>query len=143
MNFRKERPQAELDINLTPLIDVVFLLLIFFMVSTTFQKESELKIRLPEASSTPTDEVEKRIEIQINERGLYFVNGRELVNSSQQTLLRALSDAAGGSKDLPVVIKADKMTPHQSVVTAMDTAAQLGLLRLQIATSQKAPQAVE
>lgn len=139
MNFRKQREEGEADINLTPLIDVVFLLLIFFMVSTTFQKESELKIRLPEASRTPSEEIEERVEIQINERGEYFVNGRALVNSSQPFLLKALSSAAGGSRDLPVVIKADKMTPHQAVVTAMDTAAQLGLVRLQIATSQAPP----
>ena len=142
MKFAR-RQRQEVEVNLTPLIDVVFLLLIFFMVSTTFQKESELKIRLPEASQAPQEEVDKRIEVQINERGEYFINGQELVNSSRQTLFRALSEAARGNKELPVVIKADKMTPHQAVVTAMDTAARLGLLRLQIATSQRPPEAVE
>ncbi len=124
------------DITLTPLIDVVFLLLIFFMVSTTFSQQSEIEIELPEASTEETKERPDIIEIGIDVRGTYFVNGRQLVNTQIDTLKRAIREAAGTRKSPPLVINADANTPHQAVVTAMDAARQLGFTHLSFATSQ-------
>ena len=122
------------DINLTPLIDVVFLLLIFFMVSTTFEREAELSIELPEATSeTEKQEVEK-IDLAIDASGRFYVNGRQLVNKQPKTLKQAIGEAAAGETNIPLVISADAKTPHQSVILVMDTARQLGLVRLRFAT---------
>ena len=130
------RARAEPEVNLTSLIDVVLLLLIFFMVSTTFQRETELSVQLPEAAAPESAVEETIIEIVINRRGEYFLNGRELVNNKLITLRAALARLSSGRKDTPLVIRADARTPHQAVVTAMDAARQLGLLRLSIATAQ-------
>lgn len=136
MNFRP-RPASQVDVNLTPLIDVVFLLLIFFMVSTTFTKETHLNIDLPEASAKPSDPPEQdRLEVVINAMGEYSVNGRALVNNEAATLSKALRDVAGSERSQAFVITADANTPHQSVVTAMDTAGQLGFIHLSITTSE-------
>ena len=138
MNFRP-RPASAVDVNLTPLIDVVFLLLIFFMVSTTFTKETHLEIDLPEASAEPTDQKqEDKIEVVINAMGGYSINGRALVNNEPATLSKALRETAGKDRSQGFVITADAKTPHQSVVTAMDTAGQLGFIRLSITTSEPA-----
>ena len=136
MNFRP-RPASQVDVNLTPLIDVVFLLLIFFMVSTTFTKETHLDIDLPEASAKPAEQQEQdRIEVVINAMGGFSVNGRALVNNEAATLSKALSEIAGKERTQAFVITADAKTPHQSVVTAMDTAGQLGFIHLSITTSE-------
>ncbi|HBA32534.1 MAG TPA: biopolymer transporter ExbD [Gammaproteobacteria bacterium] len=134
MNFRT-RPRDDLDINITPLIDVVFILLIFFMVSTTFQKSAELQVQLPESTATPADDVPVSIEVVINAQGQFFLNGRELVNNQLATVRAAMQSIAEGKTELPVIVRADARTPHQAVVTAMDAASQLGLTRLSIATS--------
>jgi biopolymer transport protein ExbD len=126
---RKEAP----EINLTPLIDVVFLLLIFFMVSTTFEREAELSIELPEATSKAEEKKDERIEIAIDASGRFYVNGRQLINTRLQTLKLAMRKAADGKTEAPVVISADAKTPHQSVVMVMDAARQLGLVRLTFA----------
>lgn len=134
MKFRR-RAREELELNLTPLIDVVFLLLIFFMVSTTFQKESEISLQLPKASEDPVEVPAEQYEIVVNAAGKFFINDTELVNTDIETLRQALFDLTGGQRDIPITIRADAQTPHQSVVTAMDAAAQLGLSRMSIATS--------
>ena len=122
------------DINLTPLIDIVFLLLIFFMVSTTFERDSELSIELPQASADPATRSPQSIEVTIDARGRFYVGGRQLVNTQSQTLIKALREASEGREAPPVVISADANTPHQSVVQVMDAARQLGLVRLTFAT---------
>jgi len=127
--------REELDLNLTPLIDVVFLLLIFFMVSTTFQKESEISLQLPRASQDPTNAPDESIEVVINAAGRYYINDQELVQADLQTVQSALSELSAGRRDVPLTIRADAQTPHQSVVIAMDAAAKLGMLRMSIATS--------
>ncbi len=132
MKLRHSKKEAP-EVNITPLIDVVFLLLIFFMVSTTFQREAELSIELPEASSQAQEAEDQRIEIAIDATGRYFVNGRPLVNRQPQTIRKALQQASEGRKSVPVVISADANTPHQAVVTVMDAARQLGLVRLTFA----------
>ena len=136
MNLKPDH-RDEIDLNLTPLIDVVFLLLIFFMVSTTFEKKSKLKIDLPEASSEAVKQEVDTIVIGIDAKGRYFLNDRQLVNTQIQTLKAALMKMVGDKKDVPLVLRADAKTPHQSVVIAMDAAAQLGLTRMSIATMEK------
>lgn len=133
MNLKPDR-RDEIDLNLTPLIDVVFLLLIFFMVSTTFEQQSKLKVDLPEASSQAVKQSKDSVVIGIDAQGRFFINDRQLVNTQFKTLKMALMKTVGDKKDVPLVLKADAKTPHQSVVMAMDAAAQLGLTRLSIAT---------
>lgn len=135
MDFGRPKSEPQ-DINITPLIDVVFILLIFFMVTTTFQREADLAINLPEASKEPEPQQQAPLEIVINAQGRFYVGGQELVNNRIETVKRALQKVAAGRKDKPLVIRADAHTPHQFVVTAMDAAAQLGLVRLSIATTR-------
>jgi biopolymer transport protein ExbD len=130
---KQSRPEP--DVNLTPLIDVVFLLLIFFMVSTSFVKQSQITIRLPEAESTAAvEEPPAQIEIMITEQGAYLVNGRELINNRPETIRNALQRVSAGNTDLPLTISADANARHQHVVTAMDVAGRLGFVRISIAT---------
>ena len=126
----------ELDINITPLIDVVFLLLIFFMISTTFQRESEITIELPESAGDIAETEKKVIEISIDNQGRYFVNQRRIKDTDIKTLKKAITITRGDAKEPKLIISADKMTPHQSVVRAMDAARQLGLVHLTFATKQ-------
>ena len=133
MKFRRQA-QEEVSVNLTPLIDVVFLLLIFFMVSTTFTRETQLAIDLPEASGEVREQEQKQIEIVISKEGDFAVNGRSLVNSQLDTLKSALGKVSDGDSRLPLVITADANTPYQSVVTAMDAAGQLGFANLSMTT---------
>lgn len=126
----------ELEVNITPLIDVVFLLLIFFMVSTTFQRESEITIELPESSGDVAESEKKVIEISIDSQGRYFVNQRRIKDSDIKTLKKAITITRGDAKEPKLIISADKMTPHQAVVRAMDAARQLGLVHLTFATKQ-------
>ena len=136
MNLKPDH-RDEIDLNLTPLIDVVFLLLIFFMVSTTFEKQSKLKVDLPEASAEAVKQQADTVVIGIDAKGRYFINDRQLVNTQIKTLKMALMKTIGDKKDVPLVLRADAKTPHQSVVVAMDAAAQLGLTRMSIATMEK------
>ena len=129
----QSRPEP--DVNLTPLIDVVFLLLIFFMVSTSFVKQSQITIRLPEAESTAmVEEPPEQIDIMITDQGTYLVNGRELINNRPETIRNALQRVSGGNSDLPLTISADANARHQHVVTAMDVAGRLGFVSISIAT---------
>ena len=132
----RTKREKELDINITPLIDVVFLLLIFFMVSTTFQRESEITIELPESSGDIAESDKKIIEISIDNQGRYFVNQRRIKDSDLKTLKKAIEITRADAKEPKLIISADKMTPHQSVVRAMDAARQLGLVNLTFATKQ-------
>lgn len=134
MKFERKNSE-ELELNLTPLIDVVFLLLIFFMVSTTFQKESEISLQLPRATQTPVEKPADRVEVVINAAGQFYVNDQELVQHDVLALQKALHQITNGQRDVPLTIRADAQTPHQSVVIAMDAAAQLGMLKMSIATS--------
>lgn len=137
MNFRSYR-REEVSVNLTPLIDVVFLLLIFFMVSTTFTKASQLSIDLPEATGNPSESPEEQIEILIDEAGDYRVNGRALVDGNLRTLQAAIYKISAGDTTLPMLISADAQTSHEAVVRAMDAAGQMGFVHLSIATRQPA-----
>jgi len=136
VKLRQTSSEDEPAVNLTPLIDVVFILLIFFMVSTTFQRESEIKIELPEASSEPVEEKEDVLEIVIDIQGHYFIDEQQVVNTELETLKTAIQKFLGGQTEMPVVIRADRNTPYEAVVRAMDATAQLGLLQMSLATNQ-------
>ena len=129
------RAKEEPEVNMTSLIDVVLLLLIFFMVSTSFVKQSQISIRLPEAdSSAIVEEVPQQLDIMITEQGTFLVNGRELVNNRPETIRNALYKVSGGNTRLPLTISADANARHQFVVTAMDVAGKLGFVKISIAT---------
>ena len=137
MNLRPGRSEERVDINLTPLIDVVFLLLIFFMVSTTFDRHARLKVSLPESSAKTTLQQHKPLFLSIDAKGNYFINDRQVVNKSLSTLKQAIQKSIAENiaiQDVSLVLRADANTPHQAVVRAMDAASQLGLSKLSIAT---------
>lgn len=136
MKFARQLNE-EVSVNLTPLIDVVFLLLIFFMVTTTFTRDTNLLINLPEASGELMEVAPEQIEVMVAQNGAYAVNGRGLVNTQLSTLMDAIEEMSGGDRSLPVIITADANTSYQSVVTVMDAVAQLGFSQLNIATSQE------
>jgi len=137
MNMRPGR-REQLDVNIAPLIDVVFLLLIFFMVTTTFDKFSTIVINLPEATKNPREVKLEPIELAIDASGRYYVGNQLLINTQLDTLRRALAEAAGPNKNLPLLISADGQAPHQSVVTALDAARQENIINISIATRQRA-----
>ncbi len=134
--FTRQKKQ-EVVVNLTPLIDVVFLLLIFFMVSTSFTRETQIKLDLPKASVEPLETKIDSLEISIDKEGRYFVNGKGLVNTSIDTLKRAIDPILKENKNISVIISADSNTPYQSVVTAMDATSQLGVSNLKMATQRE------
>jgi biopolymer transport protein ExbD len=136
VKFKRQRSQ-EVGVDLTPLIDVVFLLLIFFMVSTTFTRENHLNIELPEASGERSEQQAELIDVVINADGQYRLNDRTLVNNRRETLVRAVTELAGGDTTLPFVITADARTPHEFVVRAMDVAGSLGFAGLSITTERQ------
>lgn len=141
MKFKRNR-HDELTISITPLIDVVFLLLIFFMVTTTFSRETRLLVNLPEANAELAAETElQQIEVLVAEDGSYAINGRALVNTRIETLMRGLEIESNGDLGLPVLLIADAEATHQSVVTAMDAIGQSGFTRLNIATQRPVDQA--
>jgi biopolymer transport protein ExbD len=135
MNFKSSHIEEDANINMTPLIDVVFLLLIFFMVSTTFDTTSQLKINLPEASEQQISMPPQKLNLLIDAKGNFFINSRELTNRKSATLKAALQRTMAGSK-LPIVIQSDADSPVQSLVTAMDVVGQLGLTQVSIATTR-------
>jgi biopolymer transport protein ExbD len=137
VKFRRQQ-REEVGINLTPLIDVVFLLLIFFMVSTTFTRETQLTIDLPEAAGTARENSEQEVEILVDEAGNYRVNGQGLVDNRMRTLQAAIYKISAGDTTLPMVITADAEAAHQYVVRAMDAAGQMGFVHLSITTRQPA-----
>lgn len=141
MNFGSNQEQDETSIELTPLIDVVFLLLIFFMISTTFTKETALKINLPEASGEQTAEQPQSIEVQIGAESEYAIAAstdgaaQPLINSNRDTLKRALSEYKT-QPNLLLIIRADRKAPHEAVIKVMDVAQELELTNITFATKQ-------
>ena len=133
MKLRGKRPE-EIELNLISLVDVVLLLVIFFMLSTTFIQDARLRVQLPEAGSATVERSISPIIITISAQGSYRVNERALVNNERATLSAALRQVAGGSKREPITIRADARATHQAVVTAMDVAAKQGFTQVNIAT---------
>jgi biopolymer transport protein ExbD len=133
MNFNRGR-QDDVDINVTSLIDVVLLLLIFFMVSTTFLNPAQINLSLPQAASGEKQETPKAIEVTVDKEGRYFVNGKALINAQTETLKTGMRDALADLKDPPVIVHADAKATHQAVINVLDVARQLGLLKISFAT---------
>jgi len=135
MKLQTRRPKEDPEINLISLIDIALLLVIFFMLSSTFMQEGRLKIELPQASLAPTGKQKNDpIVVAVTQSGSYRVNDRELVNNSPDTLRAAIIEVAGADRSKPVTLRADGRATHQSVVSAMDVLGKLGFARLNIAT---------
>ena len=131
----QSKSRDEPEINVISLVDVLLVLVLFFMVSTSFVRETEISLQLPEATIESRAETpNETLEIMVTQAGSYLVNGRELVNSERRTLRAAIERLSGETRDQPVVIRADAAATHQAVVTAMDVAGQLGFVRINIAT---------
>ena len=142
MRMQSRKGREDPEINLIPLIDVSLLLVIFFMLSSTFMQESRLKIELPQASLAPTGKQKTDpIVVSVTQSGSYRVNDRELINSSTDTLRAAILEVAGADRNKPVTVRADGRATHQSVITAMDVLGKLGFVRINIATVEESPPA--
>jgi biopolymer transport protein ExbD len=138
MDFRRQK-KPPLEISMTPMIDVVFLLLIFFMVTTTFNRQTELPINLPEAKGQEAKEKPKAVTLMIDADGNYFISDKQgqfhqLINNEKTTLQRALAQAAGDNRLIPVIINADGETAHQAVIMALDVAGKLGFKQVVFST---------
>lgn len=134
MNF-KPRRHEEPEINLVSLIDVVLMLVIFFMLSSSFIGEGRLRVRLPQASSTPVSpDVTEPLIVTVTEQGGYRVNERELLNASRDTLRAALLKVAGADRSGRVTLRADARATHQAVITAMDVLGRMGFAEINVAT---------
>lgn len=130
------RSKEEPEINLTSLIDVVLLLLVFFMVSTSFVREAEINIRLPEASAEPVEAADNDVlEIEITQNGTYRVNGRELIVSDSRRLRAAIEQVMGDRRDVGVVVRGDAESSYQAIITAMSVAGELGFTEVSLATT--------
>ncbi len=141
MKFQRKR-REKVDITLISMIDVLFVLLLFFMVSTTFNRHTEVKIKLPEANGKEADNHPKSVNVTIDEKGVYFLmNGKEgqsrrLPDQKRETLMRELARLSQEEKELPFIISADAKTPHQSVMTVLDVAGQVGFDHITFATQE-------
>ena len=135
MKFRR-KPRETVDINLASLIDVVFILLLFFVVTTTFTRETQLRVDLPEAvSGSPSeDQSSKQLDIAISADGVFSVNDQLLPKNDLASLMEALQKESGGDTRLPLSISADGKTQHQAVITSMDAACTLGFSHLRMTT---------
>lgn len=141
MKFRRKQ-RENVDINLVSLIDVVFVLLLFFVVTTTFTRETQLRVDLPEAvSGAPAEDQSQQLEIAISAEGVFSVNNQVLPKSDLSSLMDALQKASNGDTSRPLSISADGKSQHQSVITAMDAAGKLGFSHLRMTTVEAAPTA--
>jgi len=139
MNLRQSRLEDP-EINVVSLIDVVLLLVVFFILSSRFTDEGRLRVHLPQASAVPSQQAEgEPLTISVTQQGRYLVNQRELINSSPETLRAALLKETGSNRALPVTLRADARATHQSVITAMDVLGRLGFAEVNIATVKEGP----
>lgn len=140
MNLKPGRPPEEPEINVVSLIDVVLLLVVFFILSSRFTEEGRLRVHLPHASAVPTQRVgEEPLVVSVTQAGGYLVNQHELINSSPETLRAALLKEAGTSRTMPITLRADARATHQSVITAMDVLGRLGFAEINVATVKEEP----
>ncbi|MET0717750.1 MAG: biopolymer transporter ExbD [Pseudoxanthomonas sp.] len=135
MRIRDDRAHDEPEINLIPLIDVILVLIIFFVITTTFDARSTLQLQLPNAKGEPTADQTKSLSVLINAEGRYFVGDQEVLRTDIDALKQALGAAGGSDRSRPVLLRADARTPHQAVVTALDALGQLGFNKISIATA--------
>ena len=139
MNLRQTRHE-EPEINVVSLIDVVLLLVVFFILSSRFTDEGRLRVHLPHASAVPADKMSgEPLVVSVNQQGGYLVNGHELINSSPETLRAALLKETGTNRNVRVTLRADARATHQSVITAMDVLGRLGFAEVNIATVKEEP----
>ena len=141
MQIRSRRDDSEPEINLVPLIDVILVLIIFFVVTTTFDLNSALKLELPQASAEQSEAPDHLLSVLVNAEGRYFIDEHEALRTDVESLKRTIVEVAGDDRQRPVLLRADARTPHQAVVTAMDALGQLGFRQISIATApeQSAP----
>ena len=135
MNFRNKK-HGPLEVSLTPMIDVVFLLLIFFMVTTTFSKETSIKIQLPQADGEEAEPNKQRVRLTIGKEGKIYINDRPLANQSLATLTKELS-AVGSDKQTPLIINADANAPIQSAISVLDVAKKVGFKSISFTTQKE------
>jgi biopolymer transport protein ExbD len=138
MRIRDHRSDDEPEINLVPLIDVILVLVIFFVVTATFDARSVLKVELPRATGEQA-QAERPLAVLVNAEGRYFVEDREVLRDDVDSLKATLAEVAGNDRERTVMLRADGRTPHQAVVTAYDALGQLGFKRVMIATAPPAP----
>jgi biopolymer transport protein ExbD len=134
MNLRGSRSREEPEINFIPLIDVLLVILIFLMVTTTYQRFAELQITLPEAEADQVKDRPKEINVGVDTKGQYAIDKTVLPTNSVEALTDALKRAAGDSKESVVIINADANATHQSVVRVMEAARAAGLVHITFAT---------
>lgn len=134
MNFRRRRPPEDPEINLIPFIDVLLVILIFLMLTTTYSKVSELKINLPTANAQASKSRPAEVVVLVAADGRYMVNQRMLAGRGIESLAASLAQVAGNAKDTVVIINADAQASHQSVINVMDAARRVGLTQLTFAT---------
>jgi len=140
MKLQTRKAKDDPEINLISLIDIALLLVIFFMLSSTFIQEGRLKIELPQASLAPTGKQKSDpLVVTVTQAGVYRVNDKELINSSPDTLRAAILEVAGADRNKPVTVRADGRATHQSVVSAMDVLGKLGFVKINIATVEETP----
>lgn len=129
------RRLEEPELNIINLVDVVLVLLVFFMLTSTFVKNGDIQIQLPKSAAAAADAPQQAITLTVDAKGRYYINGHQLANDKPEALKRSLAAAADGHFKRPLTIRADGRTTHQSVVTAMDVAGQLGFVHLNIVTT--------
>lgn len=134
MRIRDHRSDDEPEINLVPLIDVILVLIIFFVVTATFDARSVLKLELPRATGEASEET-TALTVLVNADGRYFVDDREVLRDDLESLKATISEVAGSDRDRPVMLRADARTPYQAVVTVYDALGQLGFRRIMSATA--------
>jgi biopolymer transport protein ExbD len=140
MNLKPSRRHEEPEINVVSLIDVVLLLVVFFILSAKFSDEGRLRVHLPQASAVPSDKANSEpLVLSVTQQGSYLVNGHELINSSPETLRAALLKETGTNRSVRVTLRADARATHQSVITAMDVLGRLGFAEVNIATVKEEP----
>ncbi|HET6433458.1 biopolymer transporter ExbD [Dyella sp.] len=135
MRIGSDRRRDDFEINVIPLIDVLLTLLMFFVLTTTFVQHSRMQVTLPKASAEERDVQQPVLTVMIDRDGRFYVGSDEVMGEGIEPLKRMLEQNAGDRRDGQVVIRADAMTPHQYVVTAMDALGQLGFTKLSIATT--------
>ncbi len=135
MRLSTQRNDQEPELNLIPLIDVIFVLIIFFVATTTFNQRSALKLQLPTAQAIAKQDPGEPLNVLVDAEGHYFIGENEVLKSDVGSLKEAIVAVAGEDRSMPVILRADARTPHQSVITAMDALGQLGFVKLSIATT--------
>ncbi len=140
MRIRNDRAQDEPHIDLVPLIDVILVLIIFFVVTTTFDARSTLQVQLPTASDQRNAEPPRSLSVLVNAEGRYFINDQEVLRSDVESVKQTLLQVAGDDREQTVLLRADARTPYQAVVTVQDALGQLGFRRIAIATAPEARQ---